>query len=135
VAIARAEDDVDDSVAGVCLAQPVREGHFRAIARSRQQVQDGATLSRPDEQIEVLGIPRDASVTVQRERPTDEERNMVFQQEVKHVPVEYKRRSVDCDQVAGIRRHGRLRATEERSCAKNMPVKARDLRVNQPSIP
>jgi hypothetical protein len=71
-AVARAVDHVDEVVATVGLAEPVRERNLGQIAGPLERTQCLVEVAGPDEHIEVLGMSFDAGVTREGVCPADE---------------------------------------------------------------
>jgi hypothetical protein len=55
-------DDVDEVLAAMSFAQPVRKWDFRAEARVSESLERRVEISNPDEDIEILGMALDARV-------------------------------------------------------------------------
>jgi hypothetical protein len=62
-AVTGAVDHVDEILAAVCLAQPVREGHRGAIASFFQGTQRPFEVGRFDEHVKVLGVALDPRIS------------------------------------------------------------------------
>ena len=74
-AVARAVDQVHDVLAAVGLGQPVRERHVRLAAVGGEHRQRALDVARVDEEVEVLGVARDAGVALERVGPAHQERD------------------------------------------------------------
>ena len=61
-AVARAVDDVDEELAAVRLAKPVRKGHVCFIARPGEGHESLLEVRASDEEVQVLGMPLDTRV-------------------------------------------------------------------------
>ena len=76
-AVAGAEDEVDEVLAAARLAQPVREGQLGAVAGGlEQRSRARSRSSRPEEEVEVLGVAGDAGVALRGEGAADQERHV-----------------------------------------------------------
>jgi hypothetical protein len=61
-AVAGAVDDVDEVLAAVRLAEPVREGHVGRVARIGQRAKGGLEIVGADKDVNVLGVTLYAGV-------------------------------------------------------------------------
>src|SRR5438874_3956638 len=72
-AVAGAEDDVDEILPAPRLAEPVWERQLRLAARRAQRLEYALEVARMDEDVEVLRVPGDAGVALERVCAADEE--------------------------------------------------------------
>jgi hypothetical protein len=86
--VARAEDDVDEVVPAVALAQPVREGPRDRAAHPLQLLQGAVEIPGMDEDVEILGVPDDPRVAGERVGATDQEGHSRLLQTGHHPPIE-----------------------------------------------
>jgi hypothetical protein len=77
-AVARAEDQVDESVIVVGLAEPVREVALDLVAGRGQRLQRPLEVAHVDEQVEVLGMADDPGVAGEGVGAADQERDSVL---------------------------------------------------------
>jgi len=66
-------DHVDEVLAAVGLAEPVRERHLGGIARLLERAQRLVKVGLPDKDVEVFGVPLDPRVAPKRIRAADQD--------------------------------------------------------------
>src|SRR5687768_13960636 len=74
--VARAEDHVDEVVAAARLAEPVGERQLRLAAGGGEDVEHPLDVARMHEDVEVLRVPRDARVALERVGAAHEKRHL-----------------------------------------------------------
>jgi hypothetical protein len=72
-AVAGAVDDVDEVLAAVRLAEPVREGHVGRVARIGRRTKGGLEVVGADKDVEVLGVTLYAGVAGERIGAADQD--------------------------------------------------------------
>jgi hypothetical protein len=65
-AVARAVDHINEVVAAVRLAEPVREWHRRGVTRLLERAQRVLKVGLPDEDVEVFGVALDPRIAPER---------------------------------------------------------------------
>lgn len=71
-AVARCEDHVDEVVAAVRLAEPMRERHVDLVGGALERSRRVRKIGRPDKNIEIFRVPFDPGVASKGERAADE---------------------------------------------------------------
>ncbi len=74
--VAGAKDDVDRILAPEDLSKPVGKGFFRPVASLPTGVEGAIDVPRPNEQIEIFGVPRDARVEAEGVSAAEQERHL-----------------------------------------------------------
>jgi len=90
-----AEDQVDHLVAAPGLAQPVREAQIGVAAGGAQGLEGRLHVAGMDEQIEVLGVPADARVTLERIGAANQERHAPGLEPGHHIAIERARDGIE----------------------------------------
>src|ERR1051326_3974213 len=87
-AVARAENQIDEVLAFVGLAEPVRKRQLRVVSRALKRRLRARKIVAADEDVEVFRMALDAGVTRERVRAADEMRDAGLRQNRERVSIE-----------------------------------------------
>ena len=86
-AVAGAEDDVNEILAGENLAQPVFEGRCRAVACLRACLQRARVIPGPNENVEIFRLAMDGGVTGEGITATNQNGDARLLEKIQHLAV------------------------------------------------